>query len=303
MRNPRRSNSPASSTAGSDSRLTQCPPVSCFAPSPLFDPLRSASFSALPCTHKLCRAMALQDDSACAARDCFYHYHYGDDTDTLGFMGSETFTFGSTKKVSIPSIGFGCGLYNAGDIQNSSGVIGFGRGPISLISQLGVGTFSYCFTDFLDDDPKTSPLFFGTLARLTGPHIRTTRLIRLAQSMQPYSSYYHVSLKAITVGEGVSSPSSEDIPIQPPPKPASSEVVQHISVPSPPSLAVLKGKSPMVAPEGKSRFPPQSFMQEKSLRWLMLSTKELGSRLPSLLGSSFNLLSIRHLMQSSLLLF
>ncbi|XP_020254246.1 aspartic proteinase nepenthesin-2-like [Asparagus officinalis] len=200
MRNPRRSNSPASSTAGSDSRLTQCPPVSCFAPSPLFDPLRSASFSALPCTHKLCRAMALQDDSACAARDCFYHYHYGDDTDTLGFMGSETFTFGSTKKVSIPSIGFGCGLYNAGDIQNSSGVIGFGRGPISLISQLGVGTFSYCFTDFLDDDPKTSPLFFGTLARLTGPHIRTTRLIRLAQSMQPYSSYYHVSLKAITVG-------------------------------------------------------------------------------------------------------
>lgn len=186
---------------GSDLIWTQCKTcMRCIPqPSPLFDPFSSASFSTLPCNHKLCRAMAKDEDSACAP-NCLYHYHYGDNTDSIGYMGMETFTFGTTKRVRIPHISFGCGLYNDGDIQNSSGVIGFGRGPISLISQLGVGAFSYCFTDNFKDDTTRSPLFFGSLASLTGPNVQSTPLIQLSPSLGPVSSFYYLSLKGITVG-------------------------------------------------------------------------------------------------------
>ena len=43
-------------------------------------------------------------------------------------------------------------------------MVGFGRGPLSLVSQLGPSRFSYCLTSYLS--PTPSRLYFGVFANL-----------------------------------------------------------------------------------------------------------------------------------------
>lgn len=109
--------------------------------------------------------------------------------------GTETLTLGD---VSFQGIAFGCGNNNVGDFSNSSGVVGLGRGPLSLISQLGMGKFSYCFKPF--DDPKPSKLLLGSSASasetLNGGIPPVTPL--LASTANP--TFYYVNLLGITVG-------------------------------------------------------------------------------------------------------
>ncbi|KAK4840942.1 hypothetical protein QYF36_021932 [Acer negundo] len=129
---------------------------------------------------------------------CEYLYTYGDYSSTQGVMATETFTFG---KVSVPNIGFGCGDDNEGDgFSQGGGLVGLGRGPLSLVSQLKEPKFSYCLTSI--DDTKTSSLLMGSLASVNSTsssgdqEIKTTPLIK--NSLQP--SFYYLSLEGISVG-------------------------------------------------------------------------------------------------------
>ncbi|KAK6259219.1 Xylanase inhibitor [Theobroma cacao] len=178
---------------GSDLIWTQCKPCSqCFdQPTPIFDPKKSSSFSKLSCSSHLCSALP---QSACSD-GCEYLYTYGDYSSTQGVMAVETFTFG---KVSVPNIGFGCGGDNQGDgFTQGAGLVGLGRGPVSLVSQLKQGKFSYCLTSI--DDTKKSTLLMGSIARVnrTLGAIKTTPLIQ--NPTQP--SFYYLSLQGITVGD------------------------------------------------------------------------------------------------------
>lgn len=177
---------------GSDLIWTQCKPCSeCFnQPTPIFDPKKSSSFSKLSCSHSLCQALP---QSTCS-NGCEYLYTYGDYSSTQGVMATETFTFG---EVSVPNIGFGCGDDNEGDgFTQGAGLVGLGRGPLSLVSQLKEPKFSYCLTSI--DDTKTSSLLMGSLASVNSSSsaIKTTPLIK--NSLQP--SFYYLSLKGISVG-------------------------------------------------------------------------------------------------------
>ncbi|XP_020091180.1 aspartic proteinase nepenthesin-1-like [Ananas comosus] len=181
---------------GSDLVWTQCQPcLSCFDQSfPLYDPSQSSTYSRLACSSKLCQALPL---SACHAQ-CLYLYSYGDNSTTVGTLASEAFTFGSANNVTVPNLGFGCGFLNGGIFNNESGIAGFGRGPLSLISQLGVGKFSYCFISYDDDDSKSSALMLGSAANLNGSstNFRSTPFI-----MNPSRpTFYYLSLDGITVG-------------------------------------------------------------------------------------------------------
>ncbi|KAF9608431.1 hypothetical protein IFM89_009797 [Coptis chinensis] len=134
---------------GSDLIWAQCKPcVQCYKqPTPIFDPTQSSSFSKLSCSSSLCKALSMSqcDDG------CEYMYAYGDYSTTQGTMATETFTFG---QASVPNIGFGCGSDNEGSgFTQGAGLVGLGRGPLSLVSQLGSGKFSYCLTSI--DDTKT----------------------------------------------------------------------------------------------------------------------------------------------------
>lgn len=175
---------------GSDLIWTQCKPCTdCFKqPTPIFDPKKSSSFSELSCSDSLCQALP---QSSCGTDGCEYLYTYGDYSSTQGVLAYETFTFGD---VSVAKIGFGCGEDNEGDgFSQGAGLVGLGRGPLSLVSQLKEPKFSYCLTSM--DDTKTSLLLMGSLANVNSS-LKTTPLIR--NSNQP--SFYYLSLKGISVG-------------------------------------------------------------------------------------------------------
>ncbi|OAY68587.1 Aspartic proteinase nepenthesin-1 [Ananas comosus] len=186
---------------GSDLIWTQCKPcIKCLkVPAHPFDPSKSSTYSALPCAGKLCQAVP--NNCSSASRDqqhCFYSYGYGDGTSSDGALATETFTFGSVTKVRVPGLGFGCGNDNGGDLNGGSGIVGFGRNPLSLISQLGIRKFAYCFTPLLQFQSKQSTLFFGPLANIVGRGpILTTPLLQNPS----IPTFYYVSLLGITVGK------------------------------------------------------------------------------------------------------
>lgn len=177
---------------GSDLIWTQCKPCTqCYnQPNPIFDPTKSSSFSKLSCSSQLCKALP---QSSCSD-GCEYLYAYGDYSSTQGILATETFTFGN---VSVPNVGFGCGEDNEGDgFTQGSGLVGLGRGPLSLVSQLKEAKFSYCLTSI--DDTEASTLLMGSLASVSGNSnaIKTTPLIQ--NPLQP--SFYYLSLEGISVG-------------------------------------------------------------------------------------------------------
>ncbi|KAH9293994.1 hypothetical protein KI387_040802 [Taxus chinensis] len=130
---------------GSDLIWTQCKPCEdCFnQPTPIFDPSKSSTYSTIPCTDSLCDALG--------------------DTQTGCNPGSGS---------KVAGIGFGCGHDNEGQgFSQGGGLVGLGRGALSLISQLGSkvdNKFSYCLLSITDSSSQTSPLFFGQGASLSG---------------------------------------------------------------------------------------------------------------------------------------
>ncbi|KAH7860942.1 hypothetical protein Vadar_019814 [Vaccinium darrowii] len=196
---------------GSDLIWTQCKPcLHCFPQStPLFDPKNSSSYSKVACSSNFCKDLPI---SNCRCNGCDYLYKYGDGSFTAGVLATETFIFG---EVSVPNIGFGCGELNSGNgVQDSAGLVGLGRGPLSLISQLDEPTFSYCLTSFLGTKPST--LLMGSQASsLNCPsssgETKTTPLIR--NPADPGS--YYLSLEGITVGSTKLPINSTTFAIQP----------------------------------------------------------------------------------------
>lgn len=189
---------------GSDLIWTQCQPCQdCFDQStPVFNPQKSSTFSPLTCSSQLCQVLPT---STCDS-GCQYLYTYGDYSSTQGVLATETFTFGSgSDKVSVPNVGFGCGEDNEGDgFNQGAGLVGLGRGPLSLVSQLDEPKFSYCLTSI--DGSKSSTLLMGSLASSnpslsnnldkSTKNIMTTPLLK--NPSQP--SFYYLNLEGISVG-------------------------------------------------------------------------------------------------------
>ncbi|XP_050385492.1 aspartic proteinase CDR1-like [Argentina anserina] len=130
---------------------------------------------------------------------CVYSYRYGDRSFTRGSLAQETFTFGSAngRPVSLPKIIFGCGHENGGTFDESgSGLIGLGGGPLSFISQLNGGKFSYCLVPTSARSSVSSKISFGTDGIVSGNGAVSTSLV----SKQP-DTFYYLTLEAISVGK------------------------------------------------------------------------------------------------------
>ncbi|CAD6224721.1 unnamed protein product [Miscanthus lutarioriparius] len=112
----------------------------------LAQPGESASYEPMRCTGQLCSDIL---HHGCERPDtCTYRYNYGDGTMTMGVYATERFTFASSdgdRLMTVP-LGFGCRSMNVGSLNNGSGIVGFGRNPLSLVSQLSIRRFSYCLT-------------------------------------------------------------------------------------------------------------------------------------------------------------
>lgn len=113
---------------GSDLIWTQCNPcINCFhQDTPLFDPKKSSTCSNVSCSSELCKDTNV---FKCNNNECNFVYTYGDESSTQGFMAKETLTFVDSNKnpVSIPNVGFGCGVNNQEQgLVQSSGLVGLG---------------------------------------------------------------------------------------------------------------------------------------------------------------------------------
>ncbi|XP_017237963.1 aspartic proteinase nepenthesin-1 [Daucus carota subsp. sativus] len=182
---------------GADLIWTQCKPcLNCMKQSTLlFDSEKSSSFSNLSCSSPFCDALQL---SLCAIDICTYTYVYNKDTYTRGTMATETFTFGENAKVS--DLAFGCGQDNHFFEEDGfGGVMGMGRGMMSLVSQLNVSKFSYCLPSIADDTKSISTLFLGSVPNfsLDSATTKTTYLVK----NKIYPSFYYVMLCGISVGD------------------------------------------------------------------------------------------------------
>ncbi|KAM0879826.1 hypothetical protein ACQ4PT_033968 [Festuca glaucescens] len=184
---------------GSDLIWTQCAPcASCLPqPDPLFTPGASSSYEPMRCSGQLCGEIL---HHACQRPDtCTYRYNYGDGTTTLGIYATERFAFTSSSGERVSALlGFGCGNMNVGSLNNGSGIVGFGRNPLSLVSQMSIRRFSYCLTPYTS--ARKSTLLFGSLAAgvyddANGP-VQTTRL----QQSPHNPTFYYVPFTGVTVG-------------------------------------------------------------------------------------------------------
>nr|CAB3458164.1 unnamed protein product [Digitaria exilis] len=177
---------------------TQCdaPCRRCFPqPTPLYAPATSATYANVSCTSNLCDALPRpRPSSRCSTpTTCAYYFSYGDGSSTDGVLATEAFAFGSGAGATVHTLSFGCGTDNLGGTDNSSGLVGMGRGPLSLV-------FSYCFTPF-NDTTASSPLFLGTSANLSPAAKSTPFVANPAGAPRRSSSYYYLSLEGITVGD------------------------------------------------------------------------------------------------------
>ncbi|CAO2141377.1 unnamed protein product [Urochloa humidicola] len=155
--------------------------------SPSYYPDKSSSFSKLPCTASMCGALKNVTSCSAGGTECNYKYYYDSNPYTQGYLATDTITLGGDA---TPGIGFGCTNMSQGGFDSGSGYVGLGPGPVSLVSQLGAGAFSYCLTR---DASKASPLLFGSLATLSGVGVQSTPLV-------PNSAHYTVRLLGITIG-------------------------------------------------------------------------------------------------------
>uniref|UniRef100_A0A0E0JRI3 Peptidase A1 domain-containing protein n=1 Tax=Oryza punctata TaxID=4537 RepID=A0A0E0JRI3_ORYPU len=166
-----------------------------------FYPLLSTTAADVPCTDGACQQFVPQKCGADAgATKCGYTYMYGGGSaNTTGILATEAFTFGDTR---VDGVVFGCGLDNVGDFGGASGVIGLGRGNLSLVSQLQVDRFSYHFAPD-DSVDAQSFILFGDDATPQTRHTLSTRLL----ASDAYPSLYYVELAGIQVdGKDVAIP-------------------------------------------------------------------------------------------------
>ncbi|RLN30137.1 aspartic proteinase nepenthesin-1-like [Panicum miliaceum] len=163
---------------------------------PYFNASASGSFAPVPCRD---RARAANYRHLCALDGgCTFMASYGAGS-VIGFLGTDAFAFQSGGA----ALAFGCVSFTRvtpGALHGASGLIGLGRGRLSLVSQTGATRFSYCLTPYFHNNGASSHLFVGAAASLSGGGPVTSMPFVESPKDFPYSTFYYLPLEGITVG-------------------------------------------------------------------------------------------------------
>ncbi|GMN40118.1 hypothetical protein TIFTF001_009349 [Ficus carica] len=159
-----------------------------------FSPNSSTTFGPLDCSLAQCtQVRGLSCPATGAAAPCLFNLSYGGDSSFSATLAQDSLRLATDV---VPNFAFGCINAVSGNSVPPQGLLGLGRGPLSLVTQsssLYSGIFSYCLPSF------KSYYFSGSLK--LGPvgqpkNIRTTPLLR-----NPHRpSLYYVNLTGVTVG-------------------------------------------------------------------------------------------------------
>ncbi|KAK8692378.1 hypothetical protein V6N13_075841 [Hibiscus sabdariffa] len=158
-----------------------------------FSPDASSSYGSLDCSLPQCTQVRGHSCPASGAAACSFNQSYGGDSSFSANLVQDSITLANGV---IPKFAFGCINTISGNSVPPQGLLGLGRGPMSLLSQSGTlysGVFSYCLPSF------KSYYFSGSLK--LGPvgqpkNIKTTPLLK-----NPYQpSLYYVNLTGVSLG-------------------------------------------------------------------------------------------------------
>ncbi|CAI0540790.1 unnamed protein product [Linum tenue] len=153
--------------------------------------VHSSDNSLDPCTISGCSLPTLLT-SVCPRPCPSFAYTYGGGGAVTGTLTRDTLHVSGGGVV--PRFCFGC---VGSTYREPIGIAGFGRGPLSLPSQLGFGRtgFSHCFLPFKYANNSTSLLLVGeaSLSYREGMHFTPMLTSPL------YPNYYYVGLEALTV--------------------------------------------------------------------------------------------------------
>ena len=154
-----------------------------------------------PCTIAGC-SLATLVKGTCPRPCPSFSYTYGASGLVIGTLTKDViFIHGNSPNSSrkIPKFCFGC---VGATYREPIGIAGFGRGLLSLPSQLGFSHkgFSHCFLPFkFSNNPNfSSPLILGNLAISSKEHLKFTPLLKSPF----YPNYYYIGLESITIGNG-----------------------------------------------------------------------------------------------------
>ncbi|GJY50827.1 aspartic proteinase nepenthesin-1-like protein [Tanacetum coccineum] len=165
---------------GSDLIWTKCKPDKKPVPG-YFDPSKSSSYVK---ANKSCDAYQLPG--------CIQSYVDGSVTVALG---QETLTIGSAKTADVI---FACGKPSDKQFKNYDGVVGLGRGALSLVSQLDQHVFSYCLASRFE--VSTPSIFLTESQALSALSNTKTSIQTMPLLKQEGKPYYYLSLEGISVG-------------------------------------------------------------------------------------------------------
>ncbi|AET02259.1 eukaryotic aspartyl protease family protein [Medicago truncatula] len=164
---------------GSDIVWLQCEPCKeCYnQTTPKFKPSKSSTYKNIPCSSDLCKS------------------------GQQGNLSVDTLTLESSTghPISFPKTVIGCGTDNTVSFEGaSSGIVGLGGGPASLITQLGSSIdakFSYCLLPNPVESNTTSKLNFGDTAVVSGDGVVSTPIVKKDPIV-----FYYLTLEAFSVG-------------------------------------------------------------------------------------------------------
>lgn len=183
---------------GSDLTWTQCEPCarSCYQQQdPIFNPSSSRSYSNVSCSSSQCNQLsaATGNSPGCSTSTCIYGIQYGDQSFSVGFLSKERLTITATEVFS--NFYFGCGQNNQGLFGSTSGLLGLGRDPLSIVSQTAgkYGKyFSYCLPS---TSSSTGHLSLGKAG--ASSKVQFTPFVSKTGSS---GSFYFVDIIGISVG-------------------------------------------------------------------------------------------------------
>ncbi|XP_073145655.1 aspartyl protease AED3 [Henckelia pumila] len=161
--------------------------------STVFDTNTSSTFASLDCSASECTQLSGASCPTVGSGSCSFNRSYGYASSFSATLSHDTLGLGNDA---VPNYAFGCINAVSGGSVPPQGLLGLGRGSLSLLSQSGSlysGVFSYCLPSFknyyfsgsLKLGPLGQPKSIKTTPLLTNPH-------------RP--SLYYVNLTGISVG-------------------------------------------------------------------------------------------------------
>ncbi|KAL5992658.1 hypothetical protein ACLOJK_013577 [Asimina triloba] len=160
----------------------------------VFSPTTSSTFQTLDCDTLHCTQVRGQSCPVTSTGPCYFNQSYGGDSSFSATLVQDSLWLSQDV---VSNYAFGCVGAVAGGSIPKQGLLGFGRGPLSLVSQTGSlynSVFSYCLPSF------KSYYFSGSLklgAASQPKNIRTTPLL-----LNPHRpSLYYVNCTGISVGK------------------------------------------------------------------------------------------------------